>query len=210
LALPEAGHFFVLRIIVTPFPLPSTELEAVNAMLRSILEAPVNTLAGDIPFEAATAQAQLAQISLQVQTKGWSFNMDTKYPLVPDGEGIIRRPSSAIRIDPTYDRGIVEREGKLYDVRTHSFTFTRPIPVDVVWYQPFDALPEHAKHFIYTQAARLMQEGRLSDTTLRAFDAETERNIRQTFWEVEADRADYNVFIDSPSVDGVLRWRTRR
>ena len=53
----------------------TTELEAVNIMLSSIGEAPVNSLSSGL-VDAELAQTTLHNVSREVQAAGWSFNTE--------------------------------------------------------------------------------------------------------------------------------------
>lgn len=55
----------------------TTQLEAVNAMLRAIAEAPVNSITvGNIPADVQIAVDLLADTSRQVQLIGWPWNSE--------------------------------------------------------------------------------------------------------------------------------------
>ena len=55
---------------------PQTELDAVNAMLLSIGQAPVSTLSVTGLKDVSFAQYILHSVSREVQLKGWEFNTD--------------------------------------------------------------------------------------------------------------------------------------
>ena len=61
----------------------STELDAVNSILMSVGETPVNTLTVQSP-EVAIAQKTLRQICREVQAEGWSYNTENEYPIDTD------------------------------------------------------------------------------------------------------------------------------
>ena len=64
---------------------PTTELEAVNAMLSAIGQTPVDDLTVE-QADVEMAVSLLRQTSKKVQTEGWQFNVDLGYPLEPHGE----------------------------------------------------------------------------------------------------------------------------
>ena len=52
----------------------TTQLEAVNTLLHTIGEAPVNSLTGTLPIDATLALNTINEISREVQAAGWHFN----------------------------------------------------------------------------------------------------------------------------------------
>ena len=58
----------------------STELDAVNSILMSVGESPVNTLTVQSP-EVAIAQKTLQQVCREIQAEGWSYNTENDYPI---------------------------------------------------------------------------------------------------------------------------------
>ena len=59
----------------------TTELEAVNTILSTIGEAPINSLTGTLPVDATTAKNILSEINREVQSAGWKWNTHYKVPL---------------------------------------------------------------------------------------------------------------------------------
>jgi hypothetical protein len=55
---------------------PTTELEAVNTMLNTIGEAPVNTLVNMTSVDASSALSILNSVNREVQSQGWFFNTE--------------------------------------------------------------------------------------------------------------------------------------
>lgn len=62
----------------------TTELEAVNAMLASIGEAPITTLDGATQSDVQTALNILRDTTREVQTEGWRFNTEFGFEIAPD------------------------------------------------------------------------------------------------------------------------------
>lgn len=58
------------------------ELEAVNEMLMSIGQAPVNTLAVTAIKDVSIARARLTSMTRRVLSRGFNFNTDESYPLL--------------------------------------------------------------------------------------------------------------------------------
>ena len=52
----------------------TTELEAINTILSTIGESPLNTLSGSLPVDGTMAKNVLNEINREVQSMGWHFN----------------------------------------------------------------------------------------------------------------------------------------
>ncbi len=62
---------------------PTTELEAVNAMLAAIGEAPISALEGATQADVQIALALLRMTTREVQSWGWRWNLDFGYEILP-------------------------------------------------------------------------------------------------------------------------------
>ena len=104
---------------------PTTVLEAVNTMLSSIGEAPVNSLASGFE-DAELAESIINNVNREVQSKGFVFNTDLEYTLFPGSDGTVHLPANILRVDTTKlvrssEEDIVERGRKLYDRKNNTF-----------------------------------------------------------------------------------------
>lgn len=63
---------------------PLTELEAVNEILASIGESPVNTIENPTNVDVINCLRILRNVNRRVQSKGWTFNKIDSYTLNPD------------------------------------------------------------------------------------------------------------------------------
>lgn len=188
---------------------PSTELEAVNTLLRAIGESPVSSLSGSVGVEVVTARATISEISKAVQTEGWLFNTEFGYPLTRDTSGEINLPSNALVVDvprrayPTIDPVI--RGLKLYDRMNHTYKFDTDIEARVVFGLDFTELPESARHYITYRAARKFQDNSVGSTELHQFNERDEMYARARLIDEQTEDADLNFLKDSP--DFVQLWR---
>lgn len=175
---------------------PMTELDAVNIMLSVIGSQPVNSLELAGVSEVSIARDTLHQVSRQVQSRGFRFNTEENYYLPVDVDGYIYIPRNALRVDPSdpNDRDIVPRGNRLYNRRTHSFKFTDGVKVDIVWFLPFEELPQAVRDYITIRAARVFHGRMLGDEKGYAFTAHDEMLAYQTMMEAEMDTGDYNIF----------------
>lgn len=131
----------------------TTELEAVNEMLRAISESPVETLAAG-NADAQDAVTLLRKWTKSVQSLGWEFNTEDM-TLTPDVDGNITLPSDCLKVSVhrayAY-RQLVERNRKLYSKRTNSYTHTAACRAQIITGLPFTYLPEPAREYITSLA----------------------------------------------------------
>ncbi len=181
--------------------LPMTKLDAVNQMLASIGESPLNTITGSIPKDGSKAVLALDTIVREIQMQGWSFNSDKEYPLSPDGNGRITVPTGAAFIDPTYGENYTMRwdsaDGgalRLYDNDDRVFTgFTSDVKCDIIWLFEFEQVPQHARSYIYTKAARRFQAGIIGSRILYEYTADMEQEMYAAFRRLEKRQKDFNI-----------------
>lgn len=176
----------------------TTKLDAVNTILLSIGEAPVNTLGSGLQ-EAEIAEIVLDNINREVQSIGWTFNTDLRLTLSPNTDGHIALPSNCMKVDTTsvlrdYTTDIVERNRKLYDRVTNSFVFSKDIVVDMVILLAFDGLPEVARRYITLRAGRKYQENVIGSPALSELQADEEGFALIALKESESGTGDYNIF----------------
>lgn len=135
----------------------TTTLEAINDMLATIGEAPINTLAGDQTSDVATAVAILNKTSRSVQKDGWGWNTEYDYVLALNDVNHINIPDTVLHVEFKYDSTIDPvRRGKLvYDRKNKSFDFTKSITAArLVWFLEFEVMPQAAKDYVSIRAAR--------------------------------------------------------
>ena len=179
---------------------PTTELEAVNTMLTSIGEQPIqnlNDLAG--LSDASIAKQILDNVSRAIQSRGWIFNTDLDVSMQINQYGEITLSPDILRVDTTSlvrqgDTDIVERGRKLYDRQKQSFTFTSNVKVNQIKLLTFEALPEPARRYISIRASRIFHDRVVGSGELHRFYQEDEMNAWQALLEYEGDVADYNIF----------------
>lgn len=188
---------------------PTTELEAVNALLSTIGESPVDTLLGVLPTDAGTAHANIRRFSRQLQKAGWSFNSEGSFLIAPDVNGEIILPANTLKVDPADPSApYVQRGGRLYDPVAHTYAIGKPVQVDIVFGLPFEELPETARNFIVVAAARRFQDQFLGDSNIHTYAAKDEQAAWAEFLSDEADSGDFNV-LSSGLPARILRRRSR-
>lgn len=189
---------------------PTTELEAVNQMLATIQEAPINTLTGVGSLDAQKAIDTLAEVSRDLQTPGWNFNTEVDLPLPQDaftGEIALPRNTLSVEaVDFPHTLDLVQRGTKLYDRIGHTFALPQgtAVKATLVVLLAFEDLPEAARRYISIRSCRLFQKRQVGSTSLDAFTAEEEQNALRTFKRVMGATANPNIF-NSPDMQRMLR-----
>lgn len=169
---------------------PLTELDAVNNLLLSIGQSPVNSLTVPGVKDVSIAQMTLHTISREVQQRGWWFNQDSDWPLMPDINGEVALPANALQVVPEGDDSITERAGKLYNKSDRTFVFPvgTPVKCNVKWFFAFEELPQVARNYIERRAGRVFQANIVASQLLYQFTKEMEQ---EAFAEME--RNDHRV-----------------
>lgn len=179
----------------------TTRLEAVNIMLSTLGESPVNTLAGNANATTAMAQIVLDETDKETQIEGWKFNQEADVVLTPTAGNEIIIPSNAIRVDvrpETYPgKDYVVIGTKLYERVAHSFTITSQVKVDVVYLRTFDELPEPARAYIITRAARKFQDRMLGAQEHHSYNMRDEAQARARLENYESAQGHYTIFDNS-------------
>lgn len=186
---------------------PTTELEAVNEMLTTIGETPVETLDNLGFTDAAIARDVLRAVSREVQTVGWFFNTDEAYVFQPDLDGNVALPANLLKVRAGGDeeRVLIQRGGKLYDRTNATFTFAADTPPTcfVVWFLDYETLPETARRLIAIRAARIFQTKVLGSDQLHVFTEDHEREARSALNVEESENNPSNFLTDSADVSEI-------
>lgn len=185
-----------------------TELEAINAMLGAIFEAPVTTL--DVPgiMDVAIAQRLLSDQTREILLKGLAENSERDVLLLPDAvTKQVPLPQNTLRVKAEkYDgRDVVQRGQLLYDRSNHTLIFQSGVYVSIIYHLEWDDLPEHVKHPIMVLAARRFQATILGDVSKGAFDEKAETDARALLFEADDDIESPNMTTDSWSVYSILQ-----
>lgn len=175
----------------------STEIDAINTMLTTIGESPVNSI------NASTADTRIAQLILQevdraTQSRGWNWNTEKDVVLTPNGSNEIVLASNVVRADVNRqeypDVVVVQRGTKLWDKKNKRFLFYSALKAEVVYLLPFADIPEQARYYIVVRSARLFQQRMIGDSTGSAFSAEEETTAYMALQDSEDETADHNIF----------------
>ena len=178
----------------------TTELEAVNTILSTIGESPVNSLTGTLPEDATTALNVLDEISREVQSAGWHFNSHYKVDLSRDNSNKIPIGTDVLRVElnAKYDRSsydVVQRDDYLYNLAKNLETFDQDFTDNsIVYLLDFSKLPEPARRYITIRAARVFHDRTLGANTLHKFSSEDEARSLAVMKHDEANTADHSIF----------------
>ena len=182
----------------------STELEAVNVILSTIGEAPLNSLSGSLPVDGTMAKNVLSEISREVQSSGWHFNTHYKSTLTRDTNNNIPVATNVVRVelDPNLeskgDYDLVQRDGKLFNLAKNTDVFDKNFEnVTQVLLLPFNEIPEQAKRYITIRSARVFHDRTLGANTLHKFSQEDEKQALSILRNAEMRTGDFTIF-DTP------------
>lgn len=189
----------------------TSELEAINVLLSVADEAPVQalTVTGLLPL--TQARAVLDETSRLVQSNGWKFNTEYRYPLTRQVDNTINVPSSAAKVDVDDDYlgscDPVQRGVRLYDAKNHTYTFDRDLTGTVVLILPWDELPQPVRHYIMVKAARTFQARQMGSDAADRFTENDELHAQLAASQYESDVGDHNVLRDSWSAQSIVYGR---
>jgi len=184
----------------------STELDAVNSILMSVGESPVNTLSVQSP-EVAIAQKTLQQVCREILAEGWKFNTETQYPITLDSNKHCIVPDNVLQIDlnryrhpDAFDTVRREHNGikKLYDLHDHTFEFTNAnnnkIYVDLIWMVNFNDIPQVFQDYITVRASRIASNRMVNNPEAAELISADEAQARAVALEYDTAQGDYNIF----------------
>lgn len=172
---------------------PVTELDAINEIIGSIGEAPINTIDEVSNVDAINATRILKAVTISTLQKGWSFNQTTETTLTPDVfSKTIMWSANYINVIGTDGTIYINNNGNLYDLRNQTDIFEAPIVVNILFLLPFNTLPECFKRYITTRASREFQVKYLSDVSLTEELTRYEMEAWQSVMEFELDVNKFN------------------
>lgn len=191
---------------------PLSQLDAVNEMLRSIGQGTISSLEFSESVDAENAKAILHDTNRKVQSRGWWFNKERDYPLLPDSDGFINLPVNTLKFSPTaLHRGLVNRGSRLYDTENHTYVFEKSVEADLTLFLAFEELPQDARNYVAARAGRLFQIGAVGSELLYRFTREMEDDalVEMQRAHLKAERS--NILTDDPvthrTAVGGRHWR---
>lgn len=172
---------------------PTTELEAVNAMLSAIGEAPIEDLATASREDVDKALNILREAAREVQARGWRFNTEFNFKLAPTDTVLIDGTAYNVFTPPAdlaafrlslrseqYGMDAVVRPSRtyvdvngaavdvLYDRINGRDGFTNAeLYIDPTWFLDFADLPESARRYITVLSARRFSQDQGSEAAAK-------------------------------------------
>jgi hypothetical protein len=194
---------------------PTTELQAVNTMLSTIGEAPVNSITGTTTVDVSVARNILDETSMSIQSLGWNFNTHTNYKsLSLDSDNKVPLPSNCVKADANQayrNFNYTIRDGFLYDMEKHTDVFTSaPSSVDLVLVQQFEHLPEYARRYITMKAARRFASRFIGDNEITQLIGQDENEALMAFHQADSQEADLNILNGDSNTFSIINRTTRR
>ena len=176
-----------------------SELDMVNASLLVIGETPLlpGTVASLLPLgtDGEVAFRMVKETMVEVQSRGWYYNTDYDFNLVPDSSGFITMPPNTLRVD----FGIGEKNryaiknGKIYDYQEQTFKIEGIITCDVVWLVDYTELPPEAYEYISLRAGRKFQQRVIGAQELDALAVRDEADALTNMMRRQLQSQDYNL-----------------
>lgn len=180
---------------------PTTKLEAVNQLLRSVGERPVNDLTDTRRLDVVNAIDSINKEAKRLLLVGWWFNIEKGVTLTPNGNGELVLPNNALKFrlsrGTAYSSGLklVERGRVLYDLDARSSTqFTDSVDIDVTYGLDYEELPESARQVIYYRAGIEYQGTSFRSVTLYQFSQQDARTAMAGFLDDASEFSEHNLF----------------
>lgn len=187
---------------------PITELDAVNMMLLSIGQSPVNTLAVTNIKDVSYAMLTLHNTSREVQTKDWWFNRERNYPIAPNVDNKIPVPANVLDIDcENQNEELIQRGDFMYDMKNHTSIIPRSLKYDVTWFLPWTDIPQVARNYIAVRAARIFQSQSVGSEVLYRYDAQLEAEMLAPLERAHYKNVDTNLLAGSARTNRIYRRR---
>jgi hypothetical protein len=190
----------------------TSKLEAVNTILATIGEAPLNSLDKAFTSDATVAVRLLDEVSRETQMDGWSFNTDYQFNLSKDTSGNVFVSDNVLRIqfnrNTEFGPTPVLRGRQLYDVDNQTYTFSNDVKVDqIVWLFDWDDLPESCRRYITIRAARIFAARNGGGQEIHSYTQEEELTAKIRFVRDESKEKDHNIF-KAPGVSRIVNRRS--
>ncbi len=143
---------------------PSTRLtllQAVNVLIGSLGEAPVDTIDPPPHEDAEAALARINEVDLLMQSRGWSWNTEVDYPLTLDGDLKFPLPDQCIQASRGSSEfaytNVIQLGDFMYDRDRRSFEYPAgtTLKADLLLRRDWDQLPQQARSFVTYRACQL-------------------------------------------------------
>lgn len=184
----------------------NTELAAVNTIIYTIGESPVNSLENSTSVDVINARTLLAQESRKIQDRGWTFNSQEGITVASDvfSKQVVFRSNWLRVMEPSSGTPYVNRGGYLYDRPGQTDQFPNGVTIDLIEEVPFEELPYCFQTLVTMKAARRFNGGSFGDPVVDAEAARLEEEARVSCNEYELDYANLSIFTNDSYIPGIL------
>lgn len=183
----------------------TTLLEAVNTLLESIGEQPVDQLDNQQIQDARVAERTILEFHREGQLRGWTWNREESYPFERDqatGEVVVPRNAVSFTVDPyRWDGRFILRGQRVYDKWARSYKIDPDlgaIHADVIWLLDWDSSPEAFNRWITIRSARVFAARVLGSDSVVRYTALDEQAALTELIRVEMDQAQPNSLTGGP------------
>ena len=152
--------------------------------------------------DVAIALNTLREVSREVQSEGWSYNKEYDYPITPDSNNEVRIANNILQMDlnrnqraENIGRESVNRGGKLYDKKAHSYKWTdETLYVDITWNFEWENIPQPIQAYIVARAAGIVSSRIIGDPNQYQLLQQKEAYARAMAIEYECNQEDVSFF----------------
>ena len=183
-----------------------SKLDLINTCLLAIGETPFieGTLVSSllIGTDGETAKRIVETTMIEVQSRGWYFNIDYNFKLIPDTSGFITMPPNTLRVDfgnAEDKHRYVIKNGSIYDYMRQTFIIEDILTADVIWLHDYSDLPPEAYEYIGLRAARKFQQKVIGATETDAFTVRDEADALSNLQRRQLQSQDYKILNDRVS-----------
>ncbi len=177
-----------------------SKLDMINKSLLAIGEVPLiegtNVEALPLGTDGETAKRIVETTMVETQSKGWYFNTDYYFPLLPDSLNFITMPPNTLRVDfgnTKFRHQYILKNGKIYDVVNHTFIIETTLEADVIWLNDYQTLPPEAYEYIAFRAARKFQQSVIGSIETDSFTVRDEADSLVNLQRRQLQSQDYNI-----------------
>lgn len=201
-----------------------TKLDAVNDILASIGEDPVNSLSSGLP-DAELAESFLDKESRRIQLKGWHVNTLRDYELPKNASNQFVLPDNTLKVDTVNPRGprktstpapnsyinaSMRRSSDdtmwlLWDVDNNSETWSdeTTLTVELVQLLEFSDLTPALQIYVWTSAAHRFQKSVMGSQALAGFTKEDVMEAEVAAVNEDMENEDLNIIRDNRHVNQI-------
>lgn len=177
----------------------TTLLGAINILLETIGEQPIDSNEKEQIQDARIAESCILELHREGQIRGWTWNREDRYPFSRDvstGEVVVPATALSFTVNPyQWDGRFVVRGQRVYDKVERTYEIDPalcPIVADVVWQLSWDDSPEAFNRWTTMRAARVFAARVLGNDSVVRFSGYDEQQAMSELMRVEYEQAQPN------------------